>query len=135
MAVYLGKNRSTDAAGAALKINHVVEKIVNVKLKDQYPSTSYRVTQVVGVDMSTLWVARTGIRGSNDLVWVGRAANHAAKLTSLKPGTGRSWITGTVFDAMDSTYKTYQGRNVWDRKTWTEMGGRIVYSSSWMWGL
>ena len=33
----------------------------------------------LGIDTSKLFVARTGIRKSNDLVWVGRAANYAAK--------------------------------------------------------
>lgn len=135
MAVYLGSTKCTSAAGAALKINHVVEKILNVKLKAQYPNSSYRVKQVVGVDMSKLWVARTGIRGSNDLVWVGRAANHAAKLTSLRAETGRSWITDVVFDAMGTTYKTYNGKDVWERRKWTQMNNRIVYCSNWTWGL
>jgi class 3 adenylate cyclase len=135
MAVYLGDSKRTNAAGAALKINYVVEKIINVKLKAQYPESSYQVRQVVGVDVSSLWVARTGIRGSNDLVWVGSAANHAAKLTSLKSGEGRSWITDSVFDSMADTYKSYEGRSVWEKRSWTAMGGRIIYCSNWTWTL
>lgn len=135
MAVYLGDLKRTNAAGAALKINYVVEKIINVKLKAQYPTSSYQVRQVVGVDVSSLWVARTGIRGSNDLVWVGTAANHAAKLTSLKSDEGRSWITDSVFDVMADTYKSYQGAPVWENMSWTAMGGRIIYRSNWTWTL
>jgi len=133
MAVYLGGQKRTAAAGAALKINHVVEKIVNVQLKAQYQTSAYTVKHVVGVDVSNLWVARTGIRGSNDLVWVGSAANHAAKLSALSSAAGRSWITDSVFDSMQDTYKTYDGKPVWERRTWTAMKGRTIYRSNWSW--
>ncbi len=93
MAVYLGKTKNTSATRTALKINYAVSEVLNPGLKAQYPDTSYNVQQVVGVDTSSLWVARTGIRGSNDLVWVGRAANYAAKLCTL-PAQYPSRITG-----------------------------------------
>ena len=80
MAVYIGESKNTSAARSALKINYTVTKIINPILKDCYPKTDYLVKQVVGIDTSNLFVARTGIRGSNDLVWVGRAANYAAKI-------------------------------------------------------
>ena len=48
--------------------------------------------QSVGIDTSELFVARTGIRRANDLVWVGRAANHAAKLSARSGSV--SQITG-----------------------------------------
>ena len=133
MAVYVGDSKCTNAAGAALKINYVVNNVVNVRLKAQYAESDYQVKHVVGVDVSDLWVARTGIRGSNDLVWVGRAANYAAKLTNLKSGVGRSWITDAVYGEMAETYKRYRGKEVWDRRTWVAMEGRAVYSSSWAW--
>ena len=54
--------------------------------------------QSVGVDTSELLVAKTGIRTVNDLVWVGRAANYAAKLSSrLAPATQ---ITSDVYDQL-----------------------------------
>jgi class 3 adenylate cyclase len=64
--------------------------------------------------MSPLFVARTGIRGANDLVWVGRAANIAAKLCSLREGNYASYITNDVYTAADASVRTgADGRPLW----------------------
>jgi class 3 adenylate cyclase len=83
MAVFLGDSRNTTAARASLKINYARINIVDPALKAQYSSEDYELHHAIGIDSSDLLVARTGIRGSNGLVWVGRAANYAAKLSSL----------------------------------------------------
>jgi len=67
------------------KINWAVKDLINPLLAAQYPSANYQVKQTVGVNTSKLLAARTGIRGSNDLVWGGSAANLAAKMCSLTP--------------------------------------------------
>ena len=56
-----------------MQISYVVQKIINVKIKEQYKDTSYQLNQAVGTGRAL--IARTGVRGSNDLVWVGRAAS------------------------------------------------------------
>ena len=85
MAVYTGKTRHDKAVRSALKINCAVKEIINPALAELYPDANYVVRQSVGIDASELFVARTGIRRANDLVWVGRAANHAAKLGACYP--------------------------------------------------
>jgi hypothetical protein len=64
-----------------------------------YPQTAERINHVTGIDTSDLFVAKTGVRGANDLVWVGRAANYAAKLTALPPAYP-TYITKEVYDAL-----------------------------------
>src|SRR6266567_4120634 len=83
MAVFLGDTKETSAVRSALKIKYAVEEIINPLMKKQYPNTAYQLKHVVGIDSSELFVARTGVRNDSDLVWVGRAANYAAKLCSL----------------------------------------------------
>ena len=56
---------------------------MNPSLKAQYPTWPYELKYVVSVDTSELLVGRIGVRNDNDLVWVGRAANQAAKLSAL----------------------------------------------------
>lgn len=132
MAVFIGKSKNTSAVKAALAINHAVAMIINPQLEKAYPKLTYRVTHITGIDSSTLLIARTGIRGSNDLVWVGRAANHAAKLSSSSFGSA-SVITSDVHDNMhDSVKFAEDGRTMWTREDWAEMG-RTVYTSSWRW--
>ena len=131
MAVYLGKFKNQSAARSALKINHAVKQIINPALKTQY-ETEYQVNQVVGIDTSPLLVAQTGIRGSKDLVWIGRAANHAAKLCGL-PATFSSRISKEVYDVLPDTVKASNGTAMWNQATWTGLNNRIIYESNWTW--
>jgi class 3 adenylate cyclase len=133
MAVYVGNFKNQSAARTALKINYAVKRIVNPALKSQY-ETDYEIKQVVGVDTSRLLVAQTGIRGSKDLVWVGRAANHAAKLCDLPP-TFASRVTKEVYDALPDGVKLADSVSMWERVTWNAMNDRTIYRSNWTWAI
>lgn len=132
MAVFVGNSKNTSAARTAFKINWAVKNIVNPALKAQYPNTSYEVQQTVGIDTSKLFAARTGIRGSNDLVWVGRAANYAAKLTALPP-THPTRITQEVYTMLHDSMKTSEGNPMWESVTWTGMNNLSIHRSTWWW--
>ena len=134
MAVYLGDSKNSDAARTALRINYSVNKIINPAIKNQYPGTSYSVTHVVGIDTSNLFVARIGVRGDNDLVWVGRAANYAAKLSD---GAGApSQITADVYDKLNNASKYGKdGQNMWVRATAPALGNKTIYTSTWWRGI
>jgi class 3 adenylate cyclase len=134
MGVFIGDYKNTSAAKTALQINYAVSKIVNPKLKEQYPSSNFSVKQAVGIDTCKLFVARTGIRGSNDLVWVGSAANYAAKLCSLREDNYASFITEAVFNKMADEAK-YGGESkqlMWEESYWRTMNLNL-YRSSWRW--
>jgi class 3 adenylate cyclase len=139
MAVFVGETKNTPAVRAALAINHAVVKVINPALKDYYKEKigTYEVRHSVGVDTSKVMVARTGIRGANDLVWVGRAANYAAKLCTLRDGIYATWITGSVYDAMHASVKnTSDGtKTMWEERAWTAQGGLRIFRSSYHWGL
>ena len=131
MAVYIGDSKNSSAAESALKINYTVTEIINPLIKKYYPTTNYRVKQVVGIDSSELFIARTGIRGSNDLVWVGRAANYAAKLCSLSPNYP-SRVTEAVYNKLNDSAKYSSDRKLmWEAATWNDMNGMKVYRSTW----
>ena len=132
MAVYVGKKRNNKAVRSALKVNYTVQKIINPAIAELYPNSKYSVKQSVGIDTSELFVTRTGIRGANDLVWVGQAANHAAKL-SARPGPV-SQITSDVYDRLSPPCKVGDnGQTMWSRATAQEIGNRTVYTSDWIW--
>ncbi|HEX8554826.1 MAG TPA: adenylate/guanylate cyclase domain-containing protein [Sphingomonas sp.] len=136
MAVFIeGNQRRTAAVRAALKINYGVNEIVQKRLKAMYAHEDYVVSHTCGVDFSTLMVAKTGVRGANDLVWVGRAANYAAKLCSI-PDNYRTWITAEVYDHMLAEAKVgglYQS-DMWIQRSWSDMGSQRIYCSNWHWG-
>jgi len=131
MAVFLGDTKNASAVRSAMKINYAVHHIINPLLKGQYPKEAYQLKQVVGIDTSELFVARIGVRNDNDLVWVGRSANYAAKLCSLNGGYA-TYITGDVFDAMGKDVKYASNNNslMWDAKVWTTHGNIRIYGSS-----
>jgi class 3 adenylate cyclase len=136
MAVFIGDSKNTKAARAALKINWAVRHIINPALKAQYPKTTYEVVQAVGIDTGSLMVAKTGIRGSNDLVWVGGAANYAAKLCALREGTYSTYITEGVFGLLSESVKLGGSpkRHMWEKTLWSATG-LTVYRSSWWWSI
>src|SRR5262245_18166208 len=135
MAVYIGGSKNTAVVRTAMKIRYAVDQIVNAARRTQYPNNEYHVRHVIGIDTSDLFVARTGVAGANDLVWVGRAANYAAKLAAL-PDTRSTYITEEVFNAMHTRVKFAQlgtGQAMWTPLTWDAFDDRTIYGSSWRW--
>lgn len=132
MAVYTGGRKDDRAVRTALRINFAVEEIVNPAIRDLSPRPAYAVRQAVGIDTSNLFVARIGVRGFDELVWVGRAANHAAKLSAR--GGSPTQITSEVFDQLSRESKFGRnGQPIWTRTTAPELGHRGIYTSSLGW--
>ncbi|NGZ88618.1 adenylate/guanylate cyclase domain-containing protein [Duganella aceris] len=131
MGIFTGETKNTTAVRCALKITFAVREIIQPALKNQYQGNDFTVGHIVGIDTSRLRTARTGVRGDNDLVWIGRAANYAAKLTSVPGKT--IWITNTVYDAMNDTVKYSNGQNMWAQHTWNDMDNVTIYGSTYQW--
>jgi class 3 adenylate cyclase len=130
MAVFTSNSKNTSAVRAAMKIHNAVVKIIRPAIKKQYPSKTFTLNHVIGVDTSQLRASRIGVRGYNDLVWIGRAANYAAKLTSLSEQP--LWITKAVFDKMNQDVKvSADGQAMWAKRSWTAMKNLEIYCSSW----
>lgn len=137
MGVFIGDGKNSAAAKAGLQINWAVRDIIRPKLRAMYTSAKdFTLEQRVGIDTSKLFVARTGIRGSNDLVWVGNASNNAAKLAALDPTYYQTYITADVYEMLNKGSK-YGGTASEDM--WTDLGssqmGYKIYGSSWKWKL
>jgi class 3 adenylate cyclase len=134
MGIWIGERQTTPAVIAGLKINYAVHAIVNPALKKQYPNRPFEVKQVVGIDTSTIRAARTGVRGGNDIVWVGRAANYAAKLTSLNLSE-RTWVTDDAFNRMtdEAKFGGEPRRSMWKRYKWNQQNGMPIHGSTWRW--
>lgn len=129
MGIFNGNNKNNNAVRAAMKISYAVDKIINPAIKKRYNNTEFTLKHQIGIDTSQIFAARTGVRGSNDIVWIGRAANFAAKLTSLsnKP----ILITASVYENIQDNLKiNSNGTNAWIHFVWTEMNIGIYGSSS-----
>jgi len=138
MGVFVGNAKNSSAAKCALKINYAFLKILKPKLEAQFPALitgPYKLAHCVGVDTSEVLVVRSGIRDNNDLVWVGRAPNWAAKLSGIRDAPYFSFITEDVFKMLNDEAKL--GGNpkqaMWQAATWKFLPGASLYRSSWTW--
>ncbi|MGA2537956.1 MAG: adenylate/guanylate cyclase domain-containing protein, partial [Terracidiphilus sp.] len=87
MGVFLDGAMRTNAATCGLQINWFFRKVLIPEFQSFYITlNSFPFAQTVGVDVGQIHVARAGVRLDNDLIWVGRAPNIAAKLSSVREG-------------------------------------------------
>lgn len=80
-------------------------------------------------------VARAGVRNKNDLIWVGQAANVAAKLSTRRESPYNTCITADVYNYLLDEAKSTDGKNMWEPRSWTGLpsGKQSIYRSSWQW--
>lgn len=130
MAVFIGSGMEAEAVRSGLKLKFAVESIIAPALKRQYANETFQVRHGVGIDVSELFVARTGIRGSNDLVWVGRAANYAAKLSEFRQWPFSIYVTDTVHSKLPQQLQYVDGASMWEGRTWTSEGGLSLKRTS-----
>jgi class 3 adenylate cyclase len=130
MGVFIGGSKNTTAAKVGLQINWAVTKVINPAFSLQHPGVNFKVEHATGIDGSPLLVARTGIRGSNDLVWVGKAANQAAKLSEVRDAGYSTMISKAVYDSLHNDAKLHQQTNMWEERLFRE---ETIYRSSYFW--
>lgn len=128
MGVFIGDNKENTAVRAAFYVRGVRDSILKPELLKVWKPAE-DVTHKVGVDASELWVANTGIRGNTDYVWVGDAANNAAKMSALDAKYS-TYITKAVFDKLDAGLtKGSSGSAFWYTLNATGLG-YTVYGSN-----
>lgn len=137
MGVFLGKAKNSNAAQCALRMNYTMVKIVGPKLSDYFVSlrkSGFPVSHCVGIDTGSVLAIRAGQRGSNDLVWIGRAPNLAAKLSDIRENDFRTYVSADVFDTLNkkAKYSNSTGELMWQKRSFEFVGSSIsVYRSSW----
>lgn len=133
MAIFLGDAKCTKAAKAGLQIAAAVNA-VNDELHLAYQKTLYSLDYAVGIDVGNLFVIRTGIRGNNDLSWIGTPANIAAKLSEMRGRREKVLITKAVFERMNKSSRMSRGEG---KCMWSDIDlnifGEKIYGSSWYW--
>jgi class 3 adenylate cyclase len=141
MGVFIGPLKNTNAVEAGLKINHFTKQILAPAF-DQFYKKDFPLglflNQTVGVDTGKVMAVRSGIRNNNDLVWVGRAPNIAAKLSSIRESGYSTYITKSVFDVLADSSKNGGNpkRLMWESRSWAkgvEFGVGDIYRSGWRW--
>jgi adenylate cyclase len=139
MGIFIGDMKNTNAAKTALKINYAVQQIIMPKAEAYFASMkeiSYGIDHAVGVDTSNILAVRAGQRGSNDLIWIGRSPNLAAKLSDIREVRYRSYITKDVFDVLHESAKKSEPekKDMWEQCSFKWIGESwTIYRSHWRW--
>lgn len=137
MAAFLGESKEDHAVRAALELSFVVDEIINPTFSELYTTTHRRLQHTVGIDVSSVLVSKTGVRVDSDLVWVGSAANYAAKLNSFD-GLNHDYpirVTGEVFAVLSrSNLIGAGGAQMWEGP-YTNFAPRKHYRSRFRWRL
>jgi class 3 adenylate cyclase len=139
MAIFLGDSKNSQATKCGLQIDHVVQNIVRPVLESKLPSLKtqgWQLKHCTGIASGSALVVRGGVRGSNDLVSVGRAPNVAAKLSDMRDYPFDTYITAGVFSKL-ADYARYGANKkaMWEGPFTMVVGDKkeTVYKSAWTW--
>ena len=118
MAIYKGDDDARAAVITALQLHYAVNFLVNPIFRQTYGYMHRDLQHTVGIDYGRLLVAKTGVRIDSDLVWVGPAANYAAKLNSFD-GLNITYPTRATKDVLarlkpGDFYRKSDGGTIWD---------------------
>lgn len=137
MGVFVGDSKNSSAAKCALQMNYVVTKTLRPKAEEKFPSLKtkgFTIDHCVGVASSKVLVVRGGVRGSNDLVFVGSSPNIAAKLSEIRKSNWATYVTRDVYNCLRDDCKVTDGKDMWQavkctlgKETWA------CYKSKWTW--
>jgi len=139
MGIFLGNYKNTNAAKCALKMNFVTLKIIQPRISEYFTSlkeAGFTISHCVGIDTSPIMAVRAGQRGSNDLVWVGKAPNLAAKLSEIRDSPYHSYISEEVFSRLNDEAKFGgdEKKLMWEQRPFQYIGEPTnVYRSEWTW--
>jgi len=137
MGVFVGDPQCTPAAKAALMINYAFLKIIKPQLEAKYDyiKNDFTLAHCVGIDSSEVVLVRSGIINNNDLVWVGRAPNIAAKLSAFRNSPYHSYITEDTYKRLGKELRFTNETAMWEERVWTNMDKMKIYRSKWTWAV
>ncbi len=129
MGVFLGAAKEQNAVVAAFQLNRAMTTIVNPIFSRVYREAHSPLQYTVGIDTGDVLACKAGVRGTAELIWIGPAANYAAKLNSF-PGLEHSYptrITSAVHAKLPQ-FVLPNGNDVWEGP-YKDLGGVIHYRS------
>ncbi|HID9490282.1 TPA: adenylate/guanylate cyclase domain-containing protein [Stenotrophomonas maltophilia] len=127
MGVFLGVGKEDNAVRASLQLTRAMTTIVNPAFLNEYPLEHANLQFTVGIDSGDVMACKAGVRGTSELVWVGPAANYAAKLNSF-PELNHDYptrITEAVHSQLTAWTFIQSGLTIWEGP-W-ERSGKLHY--------
>jgi adenylate cyclase len=137
MGIFIGDGKNSAAAKCALQMQYIVQEVLRPKAEAKFPSLvkeRFKIEHCVGIAQSDVFIVRGGVRGSNDLVFIGSAPNIAAKLSELRNPPYHSYLAWQAYEKLNDASKLGKGKNMWERRE-IKLDGEAwtCYRSSWHW--
>jgi class 3 adenylate cyclase len=144
LALFTGDQRADNAVKAAMQTKWFVVHILWPKFNGYFEANqAARGARLsfsfgAGIDDGDIYAVRVGIRGTNDVAWVGRGTNTAAKLSNVLHHPRNIGVTRLVYDQLSTNRKLSKGTNMWSpSEQWGEFGGlnRAYRTTTYWWGI
>ena len=135
MGIFIGDNKNTAASICGREIHWTVRKIIQPIAEMKFRSVKNNGIQIrhgVGIDVGEVRAVRSGIRDSNDLIWIGKAASFSAKLSDVRDEPFHTYISSRCYNTLHDTAKfDRNGENMWTKASFSFAGAtEIVYKSN-----
>ncbi len=90
--------------------------------------SEFEISHCTGIDKGSVLAVKAGHSGSNDLIWVGRAANLAAKLSDIREEGYLTFITDDAYRKFQQTPKRelLSQQATWTRWKYEFLGEQIT---------
>lgn len=140
LAFFMGDRRSTNATTAAMQVRWFVDEVLRPQFRTYFEKNAKALGNALdfsigcGLDDGDIFAVRVGIKGTNDVAWVGRPTNTAAKLASF-PEPNRVRVTRAVYQRLQANRKKQGEKSIWSAEAMTKIGGvsRGYRWSTWRW--
>ncbi|MEM9357728.1 MAG: adenylate/guanylate cyclase domain-containing protein [Pseudomonadota bacterium] len=135
MGVFIGHSKNSNASICGREIHWAVRKIIHPAAEKQFKSIRDNEVEIrhgVGIDVGEVRAVRSGIRNSNDLIWIGKAASFSAKLSDVRDTGYHTYISSRTFNRLSKPAKfASDGNNRWTSVKFSFLGEtETVYKSN-----
>lgn len=135
MGIFVGDSKNSNASICGREIHWAVRKIIHPAAAKQFKSirdAGIEIRNGVGIDMGDVRAVRSGIRDNNDLIWIGKAASFAAKLSDVRDQGYHTYLSSRVYNRLNVEAKNDKdGGSLWQSTTFNFAGKtETVYKSN-----
>lgn len=141
LALFVGNSRSNNAVKAAMQLKWFVRDVLSPRFEKFFLRKKDALGNALdfnvgcGLDEGTVFAVRVGIKGTNDVSWVGRCTNTSSKLSNIAQPPKNVLITRAVYKRLNDDRKYSEGTLMWSNESFYEMGGvsRALRSTTYHW--
>ncbi len=145
LAIFVGDSRSNNAVKGAMQVKWFVNHVLQPKFRRYFENNQSADGQALessigcGLDEGQIFAVKVGIRGTNDVAWVGRCTNTSAKLAGETSSPREIAITRAVYkrlyDSRKYSVSKEQGNFMWSKEQMRNVGGvmRAVRTTGYRW--